>query len=109
MKWVHSHAPDLHKNSTPESGKEEQSEELETNCEQMLGRIMRNEWEAQQDLWMKQNKHGAGSSSSCCPGGNRVGRRNQPGEGNSSCAGSAPWSHPLQQPLLCSGCTATSH
>lgn len=40
---------------TPESGKEEQSEELGTNCEQMLGRIMRNVWEAHQDMWMEQN------------------------------------------------------
>lgn len=83
MEWVRSpvpRAPGLRKNLTlpPESGKEEQTKELETNCEQMLGRIIRNVWEAHQDRWMRQNKHWAHSSSSCCPGGKSVERKEEP-------------------------------
>lgn len=62
----------------PESGKEEPSEELETNCEQMSGRITRNVWKAHQDRLMRQSKHRACSRNSCCPGGKGAGRRKKP-------------------------------
>lgn len=68
----------------PESDKEEQSEELETNCEQMSGRIIRYVWKAHQDRLMRQKK-ALGSLEQQLPSW-----RGRCGEEEQACAGSAP-------------------
>lgn len=99
----------------PESGKEEQSEELETNCEQMSGGIIRNVWKAHQDGLMRQKKFWARSSNSCRPAGEGAGRRNKPvrdrhrQQRNFCYASCPPAGTPARRHACCSAVVAQQH
>lgn len=99
----------------PESDKEEQSEELETNCEQMSGRIIRNVWKAHQDRLMRQKSTGLAQATAAILEGEAQGEGTSPhgiGAVNKLllCKLSSRGDACLQAHLLlCCGCAATSH